>query len=269
MGNLALFRAGVQDVIVVAGQSNAGDGNSLGFSDLPSPLNGSPDQSVLIWNGSEFVVMQNGVNTDPITASSPTGAATWGPHVEFAYRWRLDNPLKPLYIIHGAVGGTGLDASFTPSSWCPPSVEYTGTRLFDGVTTLISNAKAQLVQPKVRAVLWMQGEADANGDLALAERYATNLPPLLSAMLSFWGDDQTKILVGRIDNGGVENQTGGVWHNAPPVQAAQDAVNGSLGGLVRTINTTSYSTQSGASFHYDGNGQVSLGGDMYDAYLVP
>jgi Carbohydrate esterase, sialic acid-specific acetylesterase len=256
-----------QDIVVVSGQSNAGDGNALTAADLPAHLV-PVDQGVKIWNGRAFVTMQNGVNTDPIAASAPTRAATWGPHVEFAYRWRQDNPYGTLYVVHVPVGGSGLDKTAFPTAcWCPPAASYRGTRLFDAVTTQLRRAKAALSRPKVRAVLWMQGEADANDTLATANNYATNLPPLLSAMLTNWGDSETKILVGRIDNGGVENQTGGVWHFAPPVQAAQDAVNGSLGGLVTTISTTSYSVQVGQPFHYDGNGQVSLGRDMYSAFV--
>lgn len=192
------------DLVIVAGQSNA-LGYGLSGGDLPAGV--APDPEVRIWDGARFAVMEPGRNT-----GSPNFPASCGPETGFARAWRKAHPDRPLYVVKYARGSTPLAAS-PGRDWAPASGE-----LFQEVAAAAAAAtaalRAQGLRPRVAAVVWMQGEADA-ADPARAAAYRANLTALLAAIRERWAKADTPVVVGRIPDFGAQ---------AAQVRAAQAQV---------------------------------------------
>lgn len=245
-------------IVLCAGQSNA-LGQTAG-SNLPSNLQ-TLDSNIKIWNGSAFVTLQNGVNND-ITGAGP--GTWWGPEAEFARRWRLKHPSNVLYIVKYAVSGTFLydTGSLT---WFP--TPRNGPSYFATLKTYTDNAKTALsgLSPIVEAFLWMQGESDGSGSdqggLAVANEYQTNLTALFSAVRSQLGDNNTKIVVGRITDSSH-------WPSGSIIRAAQTAVVSGDSGISSLVDTDTF-LRLVDDFHYNADGLVSLGSSMYGKFEIP
>jgi Carbohydrate esterase, sialic acid-specific acetylesterase len=276
----------VRDLLVIfLGQSNTGDGNGLLNTDLPGYANpGTPDAGIQIFNGTSFVTMHNGVNNNILgglgqgTVNGLDNSKTWGPEVEWTYRFRQDNPSTTINVVKCVWGGTPIDnywgtaAAGSYPFWEPPpnntgntgpgGAALTGISLWSWSRQIILAAKAKLRRPKVLVVNIMQGETDAANfaDNSVANRYSTNLPNWLTAIRG--GDiatSTTPIVLGRIAN------NGGVWQYASTIQAVQDSLGMVPTNGITTVKTDSYPIQTG-NYHYTATGQGYLGRDMYLAY---
>lgn len=237
-------------VILCSGQSNAlGRQNETII--LPANLQ-VPDVNIKIWNGTDFVTLQNGINNDI------HGSNLWGPEAEFARLWRLRHPSETLYILKDASIGAFLADNGTVNTWSPlssighfPEMETHST---NAVNWLIADGKT----PSFEVLLWMQGEFDGS-DFTASNAYQTNLTNFFSSIRSRWGSSNTKIMVGRIA------QTSS-WPYADTVRAAQAAVVSADNGNSALINTDNYALQSD-TIHY--KGFVPLGAAMYYAFETP
>ena len=164
-------------MVVFAGQSNMG---VYGTDPSTVTTRWTADPLTQIWNptSNKFEEMQPGVNTG--YGGQPNG---WGPEVEFAIDFRAAHPGVTLYIVKSVAGGTQLaenTAQFV-SDWSPQS----SGELFDQTTRMIHSASSAAGGILPSAVLWGQGEEDANTQ-ANASAYGTNLTNLFSSIRSTW-----------------------------------------------------------------------------------
>jgi hypothetical protein len=231
------------DLVVVAGQSNA-LGYGLSGGDLPPGV--APDPQVRIWDGARFAVMAPGRNT-----GSPNYPASWGPETGFARAWRAAHPDRTLYVVKYARGSTPLAAS-PGRDWAPASRE-----LFEETAGAVTAARAALehqgLEPRVAAVLWMQGEADAV-DPAKAAAYRANLTDLLVAIRRRWAEPDTPVVVGLIPHFGAR---------AAQVRAAQAEVDAADPRTV-TVDALGLPMQPDG-LHIAAAGQLRLGEAMAQA----
>lgn len=234
-------------LVVVAGQSNA-----LGFGVKPAELpagSARPDPYTFILTNGHFDVMEPGVNTG--TSANPTA---WGPEVQYARDFRATHPGELLFIVKVVKGSTGLAADPDHADWSP----HSRGELFDEAAAAIAKAKA-IVHLPVHSVLWMQGEEDAT-DAAKAGAYLGNEADLFAHIRTAWGDDATKIIVGRI---GAE--TGLPF--ADQVREAQDSAD-VLDPAAKTISTDGLPLQDD-HLHLNGAGELALGDAFYQADEPP
>ena len=238
-------------LVIVAGQSNA-LGYTLGAVDLPPHL-AAPLGTVMIWNAADraFAPMRPGANT-----GSPRNPENWGPEAQFAYRWRQARACAPLYVVKYARGETGLAADPAERDWSPTSRE----ELWDAATADIDAAKAALAAQglrRVSAILWMQGETDAQVP-AKAAAYQTNLRAFVARVRARWGDAETIIHIGQIDDHG---PSGPGWRQVRKAQAAVAASD----ARVTLTDTDSFERQAADGTHLTAEGQARLGDGFHDA----
>lgn len=233
-------------MIIVAGQSNA-VGFGLTAADLPPSARAS-DPAVLIWNGAAFVEMRPGLNT-----GAPRQPKAWGPEVEFARLWRGAHPGQTLYIVKYARGSTSLAADPVEADWSPASGEH-----FKAASDQIARARSALAEAgnpyRLRAILWVQGEADA-ATSAKAAVYEKNLAAMFAQMRARWGD--APILFSQLSA-----ETGLV--HADLVRGAQARVDAAdeTAAMARVDGTPMQPD----GLHYAGDGQIALGRALYDLY---
>lgn len=255
-GILNIGRADPTDVFLVTGQSNAVAQEATSFSGTAAHLQAA-DSGIHIWNGSSFVALVNGVNSNPLYPSAPAGV--FGPEAEFGYQYRLANPAKPIYFVKFCVSGTCLFDDGTTNNWSPGHSGGLFQQMTGYVQSAISNLVASGLRPVIRAELNMQGESDAT-TAQRASVYETNKGSYIAAARSLWGDINTKILMGRISTSDAEPFTSTVYTAQTNVAAANSS-------FVRLINTDTYPLFTD-NIHYTSPGIVSLGGDMWTAYLT-
>ena len=240
-------------LVVVAGQSNA-LGYTLGPDDLPPHLRG-PIARVMIWDSASqaFTPLQAGVNTG--TANNP---GAWGPEAQLAFRWRQDHPCGDLYVVKYARGETGLARDPAHSDWSPSSAGEVWEKATAEVEAAKATLRGQNQALRVGAVFWMQGETDAE-DTRKAAAYQQNLSSLVMHIRARWGDEQTRIYIGQIDDppGSV---TG--WDEVRRAQAAVAAATPE----VHLTDTDALPRQPSDGVHLTGAGQVGLGERFYELY---
>lgn len=235
---------GSVDVLIVAGQSNAGGVRTTGTGWVT-------DTSVKIWNGTAFVTY------DPATAAgmgdnanNPVFAGGYSAEMEYARQFRLANPGKELRILKYFMGGTLL-ATTTDPDWNPANGE-----LFSRAGTFFNNALAAIAaegkSPNIRRLFWMQGESDAVGSIT-ANAYQANLTGWKSAVRSQWGiSSTTPITIGRIADTFS-------WANRDTVRAAQAAVV-AADPYLSLLDTDHYSSD---GTHYYASGYSQMGFDLW------
>lgn len=232
------------DVFIVAGQSNAQSVILSGTSEVPSYL-ATPDSGVKVWDGSAFVTLQEGFNSGGrITAVGPE----WAYEGEFLYHYRQDNPSKTVYLIKRAEGGTSLAVDWDPAGSLFGQME---TFCVNGLSALVSAGHT----PTVRAMLWMQGESDANNQTR-ANAYEVNLNNFISNVRSRCGDTNTRFILGRI----IDNISNYPYQDI--VRPAQQTIGAQSKNA--WIDTDSYPID---VVHYTAPGQALLGQAMYTKYL--
>lgn len=245
------------DLFVVAGQSNAQVNVNTTLANVPAYI--VSDAGVQSWDHdtAQFVTYGAGTNslqpTNQINAGGGV-AGNWGPEAEFSYRMRQATPSRNIYLVKYAIGSTKLFNDGGPC-WDPAAGSY-----FSFVETTIAAAKAALIAqgfaPKVRLIIWMQGEAD-EGNSTMDAAYLTNLTALVAAMRTRWGDGATKLIIGRIIPAWAGSFTG--------VRSAQVTIGNSNPGFNYWLNCDGFS-QNGA--HYDATGTPQFGRDNFYHYTL-
>jgi hypothetical protein len=230
------------DFFMFAGQSNMIGSGTTGSADLaPYPWIVT-DSNIKSYDGAVF-------NTYTI------GPATqWGPEAQFSYLWRQRFPLKKFYFLKIAVSSTFLANTGGGDTWSPSAV---------GAWFDFFKAYADLYVPAVAAdrgtsgritLCWMQGESDGT-NTTHASNYQTNLTNFFSNVRSRWAAANTKIIVGRVAN------------TEPFASAVRSGQAAAVAATASTalVNTDSYPLAD--ALHYNPAGQISLGADMFNAYL--
>lgn len=173
------------DLVIVAGQSNA-VGYDAKPSELPSDVS---DKDVLFWwktgdpppdehdssSRQKWTHLQLQPLGNPIKprhdrqyGNFAQSAGGFGPEIGFAREWQK-HCKRRLAIVKTAFSGTGLGRD-----WDPKSNGESGAcfrTLVSEVKKAIESARADHLQLQPKAILWVQGESDANAvDVKLYEK---------------------------------------------------------------------------------------------------
>ncbi|SHL48775.1 protein of unknown function [Bradyrhizobium lablabi] len=249
--------SGIADIFVFAGQSNIQVNANTTLQNVPS--HNVRDAGVQIWDCENkcFVVYEAGINSlQPVRGQIGGAPGNWGPEAEFSFLMRKAFPTRELYIVKFGIGSSQLAESPRLADWCPSSKG----ELFDQTETAILNAK-QILQrqgkiPAVRAIIWMQGESDAWEGGRVAERYLENLKEWSAAARKRWGDDSTKLIIGKIFT---------IWGRTPAdnsaVRSAQEAVVRSTPNSILVSND-----DSPHDGHFLPEGATKFGRDIFEAF---
>lgn len=136
----------------------------------------------------QFQAYESGVNDSYGTSLVINGSST--DYTNQTGKFGIGNSLaytlyntynKPCYIVQQAVGGTGLDASFTPLTWdCNTSNNLYNQALSASIAAMVA-CKAANPNAVIKPVLlWIQGESDAYTSQATANAYEANLTAFIN-----------------------------------------------------------------------------------------
>lgn len=175
-----------------------------------------------------------------------------GPELAFAAAFRTAHPDDTLLIVKQASGTTGLAKDAAAADWSPESRR----ELFDFMALTLGRAQRGYAawtgqpEPKVSAVVWMQGEEDAR-DAAKAAAYEQNLTAFLAETREIWmHDPDGKVIAGRIGESPL------LPHNAD-VRLAQWRVDQADPNFA-TFPTKDFAMQPDG-LHYAADGYVEIG----------
>jgi SAM-dependent methyltransferase len=181
------------DLYLVAGQSNA-----VGFDADPAKLpEEAGDKEVMLWwrcgdpPPDEHDTMSRGWTYlkpqplgDPIKPRKDRqygnfgqAAGGFGPEIGFAREMRRQGAGK-IAIVKAAFSGTGIRRDWNPRSDGADGSCYRA--LLEEVTKATAEARTQGAELRLRALLWVQGESDANA--RDAEHYEKALAAMLAAL---------------------------------------------------------------------------------------
>ncbi len=174
------------DVYLLAGQSNM---QGLGHvAKTPGPWREAAE-GVFFWNGDAFELL------DPGATRLSTRAGEFGPELGFARAMRLLRPGRRVYLIkfhrsgqplhHGWDGGrwVGGDPAAGRRNFYPgeadgdPGVGVHYRDMLAMARAAVDHLRGEGVEPVLRGIVWMQGEADAKHGES-AEAYADSLAML-------------------------------------------------------------------------------------------
>lgn len=191
-----------RELVLVAGQSNA-VGYDAYANELPADAG---DKEVLFWwrcgdpppdefdttSGRKWTHLQAQPKGNPMPKDGAPGGGPrparqygnfakleggFGPEMGFAREWRAKGG-KPLAIVKAAFSGTGMRTDWNPADAGPAGACY---RALVGETkAALAAAKERGITLRLRALLWVQGESDANA--ADAANYDENLGAMLAAL---------------------------------------------------------------------------------------
>jgi hypothetical protein len=251
---------GAADLFVFAGQSNIQVNANTTLENVPDHI--VRDAGVRIWDCENncFVVYQAGINSmQPARGQGGGVPGNWGPEAEFSSQMRKAFPARELYIVKFGIGSSQLAASPRIADWCPSSKG----EFFDLTENAIANSMQALRKqgrtPAVRAIVWMQGESDAYEGGATAQDYLQNLTAWAIAARKRWGDDSTKLIIGKIFT---------IWGRTPAdnsaVRSAQETVARSMPNAVVVSND-----DSPHDGHFLPDGATKFGRDIFAAFTHP
>ena len=238
--SLELASDNFDSVFLFAGQSNALSTGSVG---TPTDY-GTLDSSIKIWNGSAFQTYNPATNSN---GSGTGGDGGWGPEASFAKAWRAANPTKTMYIVKLGQSDTGLYVRAGVNDW-----NVSTNELYLTFKNRVNAALATLPNPRIRALLFMQGETDADAGAPHDAAYTTNLSDLIEAWRSDFAT-KFKVVLGRIHS---------VWGSST-VRTQQRDIASSISNIVSV--STDYSSLFD-SVHYNTAGIELLGQYFYSAW---
>lgn len=250
-GGIGIHRNIEYDIIVVAGQSNA-QGYGLGPVDAPFV----PDdriqvmpQRVNFFGGYSIAKAE-----EPLVDGQPI-ANFWLSFAREYVNAGLLEPGRKLLILQAAVGGTG----FLDKRW------GLNDDLYQNMLRMIETALALNPGNELKALLWHQGETDANLRSSEAT-YTTNLTTLVQGVRTKSGAPGLPFVAGDFV---------AQWELAnaeicAPVDAALRAVCGSVGSaaFVETTGLPSNDEdiQNGDTIHFSRGALYELGMRYFEAY---
>ncbi|WP_158545256.1 sialate O-acetylesterase [Bremerella cremea] len=168
------FAQEVAEVYLLSGQSNmAGSGRK---EQLPEHWQ-TPVPNVQYWNGEAFVTFDPG-------QLNLNGKDRFGPELGFAHTLGTLNPDQTFYIVKFALSGQPLHAGFHGGKWMGAepgpnrNTFYPGEaaddpnrgnhykRLHGQFSAALTALKQAGKTPRLRGIVWMQGEADAKQEVS-------------------------------------------------------------------------------------------------------
>jgi lysophospholipase L1-like esterase len=263
---LSTLHAETRDLILVAGQSNA-----VGFdayaTELPADAS---DKDVMFWwrvgdpppdehdvtSGGKWTHLQPQPKGSPKKKNNAArqygnfekAEGGFGPEIGFARELKAKEG-KPLAIIKAAFSGTAVAQDWNPDD---PGIGGSCYRaLVETVKSALAAAKAQNLELKFRALVWVQGESDATS--AYAPLYTKNLAHMLTRLRSDLAAPQLIALIGvntRFGNG--KNP------NMPVVIASQKAID-AQDPLAVYVDTEGAETLPPSHTHFTAKGTLEIG----------
>jgi hypothetical protein len=246
------------DIFVFAGQSNIQVNANTTLENVPGHI--ARDAGVQIWDCENkcFAVYEAGINSlQPVRGQIGGVAGNWGPEAEFSFLMRRAFPARELHIVKFGIGSSELASDPVTRNWSPDVhgelFGQTEKAIFDSKQILESQGKV----PIVRAIVWMQGESDAFHGGSVARDYFQNLMGWSVAARKRWGNDSTKIIIGRIFTS---------WGRTP---ADNDMVRSAQETVARLIpNSIMVSTDEAPhDGHFYADGVVRFGRDIFEAFI--
>lgn len=231
------------DVIAVLGQSNAlGAGRGWNPSDLFASPKVAQEPS---YSRVPDLVLPA---FDPLLGPAPAVRPPLvGPGVELGERW-ADQTGRNVLLVPVAVSGTG----FTPAygyTWNPGDRD-TPTNLFDQAVSEIREALARDDDNRLAAIVWHQGETDADAGMG-ADEYADHLTSVIEGLRKEFGDVPVVI-------GGMAPEWIAATPGAAAVAEAQAAVADSMPGVAFVPGPEGMTNGAGDEVHYSAAGQREL-----------
>jgi hypothetical protein len=264
--------AETRDLILVAGQSNA-----VGYDATPSELPpDDADKEVMFWwtcgdpppdrhdsrsLGWKTLQAQpvgrpmakdQGVPRQYGNFSHAEGG--FGPEIGFARALRAKEK-KPLAILKVAFSGTGLRTDWNPEDMGPSGACFRA--LFSETRSGLSMAREKGIELRLRALVWVQGESDANAKDApvYAERLATMIERLRLGL-------DAPHLVALV---GVNTNFGNGTNTFMPEIVAQQKALASKLSRCAYVDTSGVTYANGA--HFDTAGTLEIGKRFAEALL--
>ena len=273
--------AETRDLILVAGQSNA-----VGFDAFASELPAKPaDQDVLFWwrvgdpppdehdvtSGGRWLPLQPQPKGSPLLTPTPEAKKAtprqygnfaraeggFGPEIGFA-RELLARENRPLAIVKAAFSGTSVAQDWNPDD--PGAGGSCYRALISTVKDALAAAKSRPMELRLRALVWVQGESDANP--THAPRYQENLARLLACIRRDLAAPELVALIGvntRFGNG--KNP------HMPRVVEAQKAL-AAADPLTVYVDTTGAETLPPSHTHFTAKGTLEIGQRYAKALLA-
>lgn len=261
-----------RDLILVAGQSNA-VGFDANAAELPADAG---DRDVLFWwrcgdpppddhdstsCGWTILRPQPRANPMPKTAgverqygnfSQPDNG--FGPEIGFA-RALLARERKPLAVVKAAFSGTGMTTDWRLRETGPNGACYRA--LLEETKGALEKARENGIEFRIRALIWVQGESDANA--VLAPQYAKNLGEMIAALREELGAPEMTALVA------VNTHFGGGKNTFMPVIIEQQKQVAASLPRCAYVDTDGLSHANGA--HFDTKATLEMGARFAEALL--
>ena len=265
----------VIDLVLVAGQSNA-----VGADTQPSELPADPtDKNVLFWwrtgdpppdahdstsGGKKWTYLQpqpvgNPMKKGTMPRQYGNFAAKdggFGPEIGFARHLLKTDPNRKLAIVKAAFSGTGIRKDWDPEDKTGDSgVCYRA--LISETNAALKAAKAEEKALKIRALIWVQGESDAN--LNDVDHYEKALTEMIAALRrDLYAPDMMALVAVNTKFGYGEKKL------MPKIVDAQKAVAAADENSIY-VDTSSATTANPA--HYDTKGTLNVGQWFGEAFL--
>lgn len=265
------------DVVAILGQSNA-QGGGFGYDPTIDVAQEGLDQLVGDWQDKDWgrVVPAEDSLKHVTTWHMTDRPKLVGPGMTFGRALLADSaPNRRVLLVPAAQGSTSLTRvdAVQKFTWDPTpdegSVEAGLTNLYANATTQIDNALALDPDNRLVAIIWAQGESDANaiasaptadGRAAAKAKYADRLLELESGLETRYG--RVPFLVGGmvpewIGMDGARRDIDAVHRALPTLRAEVAYVPGVSG----------HANEGEDSIHYDAAGARLMGAGFYAAYL--
>lgn len=198
----------------------------------------------------------------------------FGVELSFARTIQEKYPDQKIALIKYSRGGTSIDslASYGFGCWEPDFKGENGINQYDHFLATLRNAfmaqdldwdgRQDVLIPK--AILWMQGEADATVDAKVAGNYAENLKRLMDLIRASLRVDDLPVVIGKISDSHISN-SGLVWKFGDLVRQEQENFvrSDENAAIVRSTETYGYSDP----WHYNSAGYIDLGQKFAEAVL--
>lgn len=241
-------------VYLLGGQSNMA-GDTSDADDLVGRPEANPLSSVQIWQPgvNSFIDLRPGFNSN-FGAGAGFGAELGFGHTLAAAQANGTADGEEIYIVKYAIGATSLADDWDPN----------GGPIYNQFNNWVGGALASLtnagIDYTIEAMLWMQGENDAN-DVTRAANYQTNLTNFISDMRSRYNSDMD-FVIGRLH----EELPAGFYLAADTVRAAQVDV-GNAADNNYWIDTDGLPVNPVDSVHFDSFGHLALGEAFADIFI--
>ena len=218
-------------LIILAGQSNMmGRGK---VSELPATYKTTPANVKYFYQGREH----------------PLAKFAWfGPEVSFAHEVARAFPKDTIILVKQAASGSLIQ------QWQP------GQALYKGLLRQVGFAEKAEGEGQVDAILWMQGESDAQSNISVAQQYGKRFDTLVTHLREDLQAPDSLFLYGQV-NLDHPDYAAGIKSVRQQQQAAQRELPRAL-----MVSTDGLGKQADG-IHYNAIGQMELGKRFAKAYI--